>query len=99
MTKIEEYIDRIESKVKEILSQYSEIKEENNILKKEIIRLEKVNNQLLKEVEEIKSHNMGLGIQESIGNRSNIKITKIKTELNQCIQELEKCIDLSTRDK
>lgn len=98
MNQIVEHIDRVLLKVKKVLSQNSALKEEIDILQKENIRLKKVNSQLLKEVEQINSLDKGNKSYKSTNYRSNIKFQDLKTELNQCISELDKCIELSTRE-
>jgi hypothetical protein len=69
------------------------IKEQNDILIVENIRLKKVNNQLIKEVEQKNSLVLENKSQESNNKRSDIKIDQIKEELDQCITELENCIE------
>lgn len=98
MKQIGEHLDRILLKVKKVLEQNSSMKEEIDILQKENIRLKKVNSQLLKEVEQISSLDKGSKSYKSTNKRSNIKFQDLKTELNQCISELDKCIELSTRE-
>lgn len=93
MNHIVKYIASIEQKVTDIGERYKVMKEEKDILTEENIRLKKVNNQLTKEIEQLKSLNVESVNQMSNNKKSDINIDQFKKELEICIVDLEQCIE------
>ena len=90
-------VDRIEKKIHGLLVIIRELQEKSDILQQENIRLENKNKLLLKEVADLAS-TKGHEYKESL--RSNyIDIETLKSELDECIKEVNNCIEISTKTR
>ena len=92
-------LERLEIKIRKLVEKMRDVINVNDILTKENIRLNKENRQLLEKVESIEAESITRIKPLETQRDKETTIDYIKTELNNCIEEIDVCLkDLELKD-